>query len=263
MQTCAFVPGIPARLQHLRRTPAHDKCRPRMVAPLARARQDVATLQRWGAQVGKCALAAVAAGLIASGGDVAIADVPDLAPGLGLTDETGLVQRGNASLFNKAMSGIETRDGVRVRFLLVKSVPYGVGVDEYAAEVAGKWGLGGGDVLFVASPKLARAGVYVSGVERLTDEIAESVANDTYAVAAGEERYGSALLDVSNRLIPVLDGLEDPGKPVIANREGVSNFKTKEETKEDRNKYVTVVGTILVISVVAPLIQTYWYVRDD
>lgn len=176
-----------------------------------------------------------------------------------------MVQRSNAQLFGNAASNIETREGYKVRFVFVKNVPYGETPDEYAKDLARDWGLGEKDVLFVASPKLARAGVFVGdkAAGRLTPDIAESIANETYAVAAGDERYGTALLDVSNRLIPVLTGDTDPGPPELKSTEVVQNYKTKKETSGDRNKYVTVVVVILVISVVAPLLQTYWYVKDD
>ena len=194
-----------------------------------------------------------------------LADIPMVAPKEPVFDEAGIVQRGSIQLFSTAVTNIESKEGVKVRFVFVKNVPYGETPDEYAKELAGEWGLNEKDVLFVASPKLARAGVFVGNkaAERLTPEIAESIANETYAVAAGDERYSTALLDVSNRLIPVLTGETDPGPPELKSTEVVQTYKTKKETAGDRNKYVTVVVVILVISVVAPLLQTYWYVKDD
>lgn len=200
-----------------------------------------------------------------SGAVSSLAEVPTtLPPGL-FFDEASLVPKSSASMFSKAASNISKSAAINLRFAMVRSLPYAETPDEYASELAGEWGLGDSDVLFVASPKLARAGVYVgsNAAGRLTPEIAESVANETYAVQAGVERYGAAVLDVSNRLIPVLTGEKDPGPPDLAAREVVQNYKRKSETSKERSKYVTVVVVVLVIAVVAPLLQTYWYVRDD
>lgn len=192
-----------------------------------------------------------------------VAEMPAQAPGTVLFDETGLVSKGMTPLIEKAGAAILRDDDVRVRFAFVKTVPFGETVGEYARELAGEWGLGEREVLFVASPKLARAGVWVGGAVSsvLGEERAVSVAEETFGVKAGEEQYGGAWLDVCNRLIAVLGGGEDPGAPQVGNREVVGKFKTKDETKSSRGKYVAVVVAVLVIAFVAPLLQTYWYVK--
>lgn len=194
----------------------------------------------------------------------ALADLPTSAPEVGVFDDANVMGKSSEGLFAKAVTSIEKRAGVHVRFVMLLSLPFGETPDEYAKQLAQEWSLGGSDVLFVASTKLARAGVYVGGdVTTLSAETAHSIAEETFAAAAAEERYGAALLDVSNRLIPVLNGDADPGPPKTAAAESQANYKTKSETKSDRSKYIKVVGGVLVISIVAPLVQTYWYVRDD
>lgn len=209
-------------------------------------------------------LTAAALALISTS-NPALAEAPQSKPDALIFDEPSLIQKSSQSLFTKAMGNIRDKKGYTVRFVMLKSLPYGETPDEFASELAQQWALSDTDVLFVASPKLARAGVYVGekAATLLTPEIAESVANETFAIAAGDERYGSAILDVSNRLIPVLSGEADPGPPQVKLNEVVQTYKTKEETKSDRKKYITVVVVVLVISFVAPLLQTYWYVRDD
>ncbi|KAI0567038.1 divinyl chlorophyllide a 8-vinyl-reductase [Gracilaria domingensis] len=225
-----------------------------------RAQADLMLVQSLMSNVKTGMLSAVAIGAIATSCLLpAWADIPSFKPDALLVDDAGLIQKGSEELFTKAMTNIRDKQGYTVRFAMVKSIPYGETPDEFASELAEQWQLEGNDVLFVASPKLARAGVFVGdkASSRLTKEIAESVANDTFAVAAGEERYGSAVLDVSNRLIPVLSGEEDPGPPEVKIREVVQTYKTKAETKNDRTKYIAVVVVVLVISFVAPLLQTY------
>lgn len=232
-----------------------------------RAKADIALLHTYAEKAGEVAATCGAAALIAASAVSlpALADVPSSAPSTLVYDDVGIVQKGNEQIFNKGMSKIRENKGITVRFVLVRSLPFGESPDDYAAELAEQWGLGESDVLFVASTKLARAGVYLGEKAEgfMSRETAESVANETYALGAGDERYGMALVDVNNRLIPVLNGEEDPGPPSKEVNEVVQTYKTKAETKGDKSKYITVVVVVLIISFVAPLLQTYWYVRDD
>ncbi|KAM3571449.1 hypothetical protein VYU27_006525 [Nannochloropsis oceanica] len=45
------------------------------------------------------------------------------------------------------------------------------------------------------------------------------------------------------------------------NAEGT--FKTKEETGENKNKYVAILAVLLIGSCVIPMAQYFWYVKDD
>lgn len=42
-----------------------------------------------------------------------------------------------------------------------------------------------------------------------------------------------------------------------------STFKSKEETEQNRNKYVAVLGVLLLGSAVIPMAQYYWYVKEE
>lgn len=210
-------------------------------------------------RVGAAALALAAT--VATTPMSALAAFPDSPPSTLFYDAAGVVQKSSAGLAEKALAGIQTRDSYTVRFVVVKSLPYNSTLDEYAKDLHQTWGCGPSDVVIVGGTKVARAGVYVGdeAAKRLTPQIAESLGNETYAVKAGVESYSSAVLDVSNRLIPVMDGEMDPGAPGIAVRESVQTYKTKGETSAQRGKYIKVVGAVLIISFVAPIIQTLWY----
>lgn len=227
----------------------------------SRGREDLSKLLSYAQR----SMGATCAAALLLASTAAHADIPMELPSSVLYDEAAVVQRGSEQLFTKAMENVKKNDGYSVRFVLAKSIPYGESPDDFAKDLYDQWQLGPSDVLFVASPKLARAGVFIGedAKSRLTPEIAQSICNDTYAVKAGQESYGSALLDVSNRLIPVLGGGEDPGPPDLAAKEVVQTYKTKAETSNEKQKYITVVGAVLVIAFVAPLVQTYWYVKDD
>eukprot|EP00171_Calliarthron_tuberculosum_P012110 IDg12110t1 len=212
-----------------------------------RAKADTQKLERWLQLSARGALTLAAAVAVAGSSYLppAHADVPETAPASALYDDAGVVQKGAESLFEKAMNGVSRSEGVSVRFVMARSLPFGESPDDYAKELFEQWSLGDADVLLVASPKLARAGAYVGAraAARLTPEITRSLCNETYALRAGEESYTAALLDVSNRLIPVLAGREDPGPPDLSAKEIVQTYKTKEETSKQRNKYVIIVGS--------------------
>jgi uncharacterized protein len=193
----------------------------------------------------------------------ASAAFPDTPPDSLFFDEAGIVARGQAGLAEKALAALQTRDGFTVRFVLPKALPYGETPAEYAKELFDAWAGGPADVVIVGGVKVARAGVFAGekAAALLTPTIAESLGNDTYAVKAGEESYGGAVLDVNNRLISVLDGEKDPGPPVVNINETIQNFKTKSETQSQRGKYIKVVGAVLAISFIAPIIQTLWYIK--
>lgn len=129
-----------------------------------------------------------------------LAELPSKAPYNGLFDDAGVVQRSSDSLFEKAVDNIARNDGFVVRFVMAKSVPYGVSLEDYASELHAQWGIGSKDVVFVANPKLARAGSFIGTEVRksLTKHIANSICNDTYALKSGQELYGGANMDVGS-----------------------------------------------------------------
>lgn len=194
-----------------------------------------------------------------------LAEVPQTTPGPALLDEPNVINRGIEDSFEKIAKKIESRTGYKLHFILVRNLPFGRSAFDYAGDLAEQWQLGDKDLLFVASIKIDRAGVFVGDSVKnvLSDDVARSIAEQTFGIPAGEERYSTAILDVANRLIPVLNGEADPGAPDDSTKEVSQTYKTKEETKGNRDKYIKIVGGVLVIAIIAPLIQTYWYVRDD
>lgn len=44
---------------------------------------------------------------------------------------------------------------------------------------------------------------------------------------------------------------------------GLSTFKKKEDTESGRDKYVSVLAVLLAGSFVIPMVQYWWYIRDD
>jgi uncharacterized protein len=174
----------------------------------------------------------------------ALAEFPGTAPEQLFFDEAGVVAKSSAALAAKGLAAVQKSTGFNVYFVMPKAVPYGDSPAEYAKELFEAWDSGPKDVVIVGGTKVARAGVYAGddAAKLITPNIAESIGAETYAVRAGEEAYGPAVLDVNNRLIPVLSGEADPGPPAVTMKETMGNFKTKAETNAQRGKYIKIVG---------------------
>jgi len=206
------------------------------------------------------------AGALAFGNvNTALADVPDNVPKQLFLDDAGVVQKTNGGYVEKALTKLKERTGYTVHFVITRNFPPFQAPSDYAEEVFRQWDLGENDVVVIAGSKIAKAGIYAGpeAARLLTPEIGNSVGNETFPFKATEELYSTAVSDVSNRLIAVLDGKPDPGPPEIVRESGEGTFKSKEKTEKSRSKYTTVVVALLIASVVIPMVQYYWYVKDD
>jgi cytochrome c-type biogenesis protein CcmH/NrfG len=64
-------------------------------------------------------------------------------------------------------------------------------------------------------------------------------------------------------VLQILTGKNDPGPPIRKEVKRERTYKTKAESDEKKTVSVTVVGTLLVISVVVPMLQYYGYTSKD
>eukprot|EP00186_Timspurckia_oligopyrenoides_P002842 CAMPEP_0182446256 /NCGR_PEP_ID=MMETSP1172-20130603/4094_1 /TAXON_ID=708627 /ORGANISM="Timspurckia oligopyrenoides, Strain CCMP3278" /LENGTH=257 /DNA_ID=CAMNT_0024642161 /DNA_START=67 /DNA_END=837 /DNA_ORIENTATION=- len=171
--------------------------------------------------------------------DAAFADVPSTTPSSAFFDDAGVVQKGSAQLAEKALASLKQNTGIDVHFVVTRYFPYGEDPFEYAKELYDTWGLGEKDLVIVGGTKIARAGLYGgSEVNKLlSSDVMRSIGDETFPFKARGEKYSGAVLDVNNRLLPILYGKEDPGPPVIERESAESTFKSKEETSKSRFKY--------------------------
>jgi len=112
--------------------------------------------------------------------------------------------------------------------------------------------------------KLAKAGIsYGNQITTLPDEIVKSICEETYTYKAKDEQYSSAALDVNNRLVSILLEKGDIGAPSFKLSSTSSNFKTAKKTEESRSKYIAIIAILLIIAFVVPMIQFFYYVKDE
>lgn len=190
--------------------------------------------------------------------------IPETNPQQNIIDESGNLTKSSVSYIEKSLLKIKETTQIEVYFISVRNLPYGTDPQEYAKNLFEKWGLGDKDVVVVLVNKLSKAGIfYGSQISGLTDEIVQSICNETYTLKAKDEQYSSAALDVNNRLVSILLGKGDPGSPLSNRVSSSSNFKSAKKTEESRSKYIAIIAILLVIAFVVPMIQFFYYVKDE
>mmetsp|Transcript_9541 Transcript_9541/g.20114 ORF Transcript_9541/g.20114 Transcript_9541/m.20114 type:complete len:272 (+) Transcript_9541:33-848(+) len=191
------------------------------------------------------------------------AAVPGTTPTTHFLDEAGVVSRSTEPLVEKALTTLQTNTGLDVHFVLTRAFPFDTEPEEYASELFSQWGLGAKDLVIVGGTKVARAGLAAGADVKnvLSVQQMESIGNETFPVNAREDKYSAAVLDVNNRILPILYGKEDPGPPKIERESAAGTFKTKQETEKSKFKYWTVFWVLILISFIVPFVQYFWYTK--
>mmetsp|Transcript_61269 Transcript_61269/g.126564 ORF Transcript_61269/g.126564 Transcript_61269/m.126564 type:complete len:260 (-) Transcript_61269:690-1469(-) len=190
--------------------------------------------------------------------------IPDAKPQTSVFDESGVLTKSSVSYLEKTLQKLKETNGTEVYFVSVRSLPYGTEPEQYAGEIFQKWNLGEKDVVVVLANKIAKAGVFFGqGITSLTSEMSRSIGEETYPFKAKEEQYSSAALDVSNRLVSILSNKGDPGAPTLVRENSSSNFKSAKVTEQQRSKYVAIIAILLVVAFVVPMVQFFYYVKDE
>mmetsp|Transcript_6216 Transcript_6216/g.15888 ORF Transcript_6216/g.15888 Transcript_6216/m.15888 type:complete len:293 (-) Transcript_6216:632-1510(-) len=189
----------------------------------------------------------------------------DTKPSSRVVDESKSLTNSSVNYIEKSLSKLKEINGGEVYFVSIRSLPYEKTAQEYAQELFQKWNLGEKDVVVVLANKIAKAGIYFgTEVKTLSETTAKSIGEETYPFNAREEQYGSAAIDVNNRLVSILSNKGDPGPPSVnQTNSNSSNFKSAKKTEEQRSKYIAIIVILLVIAFVVPMVQFFWYVKDE
>mmetsp|Transcript_35448 Transcript_35448/g.86346 ORF Transcript_35448/g.86346 Transcript_35448/m.86346 type:complete len:263 (+) Transcript_35448:2407-3195(+) len=157
----------------------------------------------------------------------------DTKPSSKVIDESGSLTNSSINYIEKSLSKLKEISGGEVYFVSIRSLPYEKTPQEYAKDLFQKWNLGEKDVVVVLANKIAKAGIYFgTEVKTLNETSAKSIGEETYPFNAREEQYGSAAIDVNNRLVSILSNKGDPGPPnVNRNNNNSSNFKSAKKNR--------------------------------
>lgn len=183
-----------------------------------------------------------------------------------VVDDAGVLSKVTKSELKQLLSDLESRKGYHINFVTVRKLTSKADAFEYADQVLERWyptieeGNNKGIVVLVTSQK---EGAITGGpdfTKAVGDAVLDSTVSENLPVLATEEKYNEAVSSTAKRLVAAIDGLPDPGGPVVKENKRESNFKTKEETEGKRGQFTLVVGGLLVIAFVVPMVQYYAYV---
>jgi uncharacterized membrane protein YgcG len=190
--------------------------------------------------------------------------IPLEKPSEKIIDESGTLTKSSISYIEKTINKIKETNQSNIYFVSIRNLPFEKNASGYAEELFKKWELGSNDVLVILVNKIAKAGIfYGNQVNSLSESIVKSIGEETYYYKAKDEEYSSAALDVTNRLFAILSNKGDPGPPQLNRESNNSNFKTAKNTEEQRSKYVAIIVILLIIAFVVPMVQFFFYVKDE
>lgn len=233
---------------------------------MAAARDNPPTLlQRAGAHVASLGMAAtLLCGAPALAGEFDIINTP--APKSGVVDDAGVLSKASQGTLLKAVAAIKAQTGYQLEVVTVRKLVFEADPFAFADQVIENWfptveeGDKVGVLLLTTTSK---EGALVGGpsfMKAVGPAIVEGIVTENIPIFTEEEKYNEAILSSVSRIQSALTGKEDPGGPVRSEKAKGGNFKTKEETKAQRNKFAGVVIGLLVIATAVPMIQYYGYV---
>jgi len=233
---------------------------------MAAAKQEQPTLaQRAGAGLASLSMAAtLMCGAPAIAGEFDIINTPP--PKSGVVDDAGVLSKASQGTLLKAVDNIKKETGFQLEVVTVRKLVFEADPFAFADQVIENWfptveeGNKVGVLLLTTTTK---EGALVGGpafMKAVGNDIVEGIVTENIPVFTEEEKYNEAILSSVSRIQASLTGKTDPGGPVRNEKAKGGNFKTKEETKANRNKFAGVVIGLLVIATAVPMIQYYGYV---
>ena len=239
------------------------------------ARQSLALLGLWSRNLAGGAIALLFSFLlscqilIGAAWALQASDIPDLAEIKSLTGQTWVIDDSDVlststqnSVISKAEKLSETQ-GIEVRVVAIRRIDLGQPASEFSQELFDQWFPTDADkanqvLLFLATEDhrtAIQAGSKVK--ELLSDEIADSIANETMLYPARKASYNQSVNEGMARLEAILTGNPDPGAPLLVVEESeTSNYATKEETEASSSNVVVIL--LLILATLLPMATYYW-----
>jgi len=191
-----------------------------------------------------------------------------LSGGTWIIDEADQISRINEGKIVGDLKQLAADTGNEVRFVTIHRLDYGETVQTFADQLMETWfpapEARANQTVVVLDDVTNNVGISVGEqtAERLTAEIAQSVANETMRVPLLKgNQYNQSFLAATERLSAVIAGNPDPGPPEYDNTVDTDrNFATAEETDATRGSSTTLVIVLLIAATVIPMATYYWYI---
>ncbi|MCY7332843.1 MAG: TPM domain-containing protein [Pseudanabaena sp. CAN_BIN31] len=198
-----------------------------------------------------------------------VSDIPDLVEIKTLTEQTWVIDDSEV-LSNLTKGAIVSKaeklaelTGLEIHVVAIRRIDLGQPASEFAAELFDKWFPTAAEranqiLLFIATDDHRTAiqtGAKVKEV--LSDDIANSIADETMLYPARKSNYNQSVNEGIARLEAVLKGNPDPGAPLLAVEETeTSNYATREETEASSSNVVVII--LLILATLLPMATYYW-----
>lgn len=191
-----------------------------------------------------------------------------LSGGTWIIDDADQISRINEGKIVGDLKQLAADTGDEVRFVTIHRLDYGETVQTFADQLMETWfptpEASANQTIVVLDDVTNNVGISVGAqtAERLTEEIAQSVANETMRVPLLKgNQYNQSFLAATERLSAVIAGNPDPGPPEYDNTVDTDrNFATAEETEATRGSSTTLVIVLLIAATVIPMATYYWYI---
>jgi uncharacterized protein len=191
--------------------------------------------------------------------------IPDLTPNTWVVDEADVISRVNEGKISSAFEELAKQTGNEVRIVTVRRLDYGETPESFTKALFEKWfptkeAQANQTLLMINTVTNGTAIITGERVKSaMSDEIAQSVANETVAVPLRDgDKYNQAFLDASDRLVAVLSGQPDPGAPQVVDTVQVESTFKKGEKTDTSNATAWVVG-LLIAATIIPMATYYIY----
>jgi uncharacterized protein len=179
-------------------------------------------------------------------------------------DDAQAISKTTEASLTEELRDLAEKTGNELRIVVINRLDYDQTIDSFTKELFSQWYPSEQEqqnqTLFVLDTLTNRTalvtGEQVTSV--LTPEITESVLKETLTVPLKSLQYNQALTDMSDRVVAVLSGQEDPGAPQIKEVNIDGTFATAEET-DDRSATIWMV-VLLGLATLIPMVTYFWYV---
>lgn len=195
-------------------------------------------------------------------------DIPDISQNSSnwIVDQAEVLSPINENRVNERLQEISEQSGADVKFVVIRRLNYGETVDSFAEKLFDQWYSTPEEkankalLIFDTLTNNTTLRVGDNLKDRLSDDIAESIVKDTIGVPIREDdKYNEALLNATERLVPVLAGEPDPGPPEVEKQVKVERTYKKAEETDTESAAIWVIG-LLIVATIIPMATYFAYV---
>ncbi|WP_373480689.1 photosystem II repair protein Psb32 [Geminocystis sp.] len=179
-------------------------------------------------------------------------------------DNAEVISKATESQLSDELGLLAQKTGNETRMVVINRLDYDQTIDSLTDDIFTSWyptpEEQNNQTLLVLDTLTNRTAIR-SGEESstfLTPDISESLLKETAVIPLKNLQYNQALIDVSNRMIAVLSGKEDPGPPEVKELAIDGTFATAEETN-DRSATIWMI-VLVALATLIPMITYFWYV---